>query len=98
MDFNEAKDDAVTGWQWQIGQTICKQSAPYYRQTTTPTPHHLIFMGQMLFSTKMCSASFKKTLKLFSGLPQSLFIYHISRKPTHNFLTHSVNKQKNNWQ
>ena len=62
MDFNEAKDDAVTGWQWQIGQTICKQSAPYYRQTTTQTPHNLIFMGQMLFSTKMCSASFKKLL------------------------------------
>jgi len=32
-----------------ISWTICKQSAPRFRQITTPTPHHLIFTGRMLF-------------------------------------------------
>jgi len=33
-----------------ISWTIHKQSAPHYsRQTTTPTPHHSIFTGRMLF-------------------------------------------------
>ena len=31
--------------------TICKQSAPRSRQITTPTPHHSIFTGRMLFTT-----------------------------------------------
>jgi len=31
-----------------ISWTICKQSAPHSRQTTTPTPHHSIFSGRML--------------------------------------------------
>ena len=32
-----------------IRWTICKQSAPRSRQITTPTPHHSIFTGQVLF-------------------------------------------------
>ena len=32
-----------------IRWTICKQSAPCSRQMTTPTPHHSIFTGRMLF-------------------------------------------------
>jgi len=32
-----------------IRWTICKQSAPLSRQITTPTPHHSIFTGWMLF-------------------------------------------------
>ena len=32
-----------------IRWTICKQSAPHSRQITTPTPHHSIFTGQVLF-------------------------------------------------
>jgi len=32
-----------------ISWTICKQSAPCCRQITTPTPHHSIFTGWMLF-------------------------------------------------
>jgi len=32
-----------------ISWTICKQSAPRSRQTTTPTLHHSIFTGWMLF-------------------------------------------------
>ena len=32
-----------------ISWTICKQSAPHSRQMTTPTPHHSIFTGWMLF-------------------------------------------------
>ena len=34
-----------------ISWTICKQSAPRSRQTTTPTPHQSIFTGRMLFLT-----------------------------------------------
>ena len=30
---------------------ICKQSAHCFRQITTPTPHHSIFTGRMLFLT-----------------------------------------------
>ena len=32
-----------------ISWTICKQPAPPCRQVITPTPHHSIFAGQMLF-------------------------------------------------
>ena len=34
-----------------ISWTICKQSASRSRQITTPTPHHSIFTGRMLFLT-----------------------------------------------
>jgi len=34
-----------------IGWTVCKQSAPRFRQITTPTPHHSNFTGWMLFLT-----------------------------------------------
>ena len=34
-----------------ISWTICKQPAPRSRQITTPTPHHSIFTGRMLFLT-----------------------------------------------
>jgi len=42
-------------WFWDgsgISWTICKQSAPRSRQTTTPTPHRSIFTGRMLFLTR----------------------------------------------
>jgi len=42
LDLNEARDDGVlgsSGMSW----IICKQSAPRFRQMTTPTPHHSIF-------------------------------------------------------
>jgi len=32
-----------------ISWTICKQSAPRSIQTTTPTPHHSMYTGRMLF-------------------------------------------------
>ena len=34
-----------------VSWTIRKQSAPRSRQITTPTPHHSIFTGPMLFLT-----------------------------------------------
>jgi len=34
-----------------ISWTTCKQSAPRSRQITTPTPHHSMFTGRMLFLT-----------------------------------------------
>jgi len=50
LDLNEARDDFFgdgSGISW----TICKQSVPRSRQITTPTPHHSIFTGRMLFLT-----------------------------------------------
>ena len=50
LDLNEARDDGgsrCSGFSW----TICKQSAPRSRQITTPTRHHSIFTGGMLFLT-----------------------------------------------
>ena len=49
-DLNEARDDSVLGCS-DISWTTCKQSAPRSRQITTPTPHHSIFTGWMLFLT-----------------------------------------------
>ena len=42
QDLNEARDDGVLGCSG-ISWTICKQSAPHFRQITTPTPHHSVF-------------------------------------------------------
>ena len=50
MDLNEARDDGILGCSG-ISWTICKQSAPCCRQITTPTCHHSIFTGRMLFLT-----------------------------------------------
>jgi len=40
-----------TGFGMQWHQLDHKHSAPRSRQTTTPTPHHSIFTGRMLFLT-----------------------------------------------
>jgi len=48
LDLNEARDDEVLGCSG-ISWTIHKQSAPHSIQITTPTPHHSIFTGRMLF-------------------------------------------------
>jgi len=50
LDLNEARDDGVLGCS-DISWTICKQSAPRSRQIYTPTPHHSIYTGGMLFPT-----------------------------------------------
>jgi len=50
LDLNEARDYGVLGCSG-ISRTICKQSAPRSRQITSPTPHHSIFTGRMLFLT-----------------------------------------------
>jgi len=46
LDLNEASNDTVFGWQLDHMQTICT-----LLQTTTPTPHHSIFTGRVLFLT-----------------------------------------------
>ena len=58
LDLNEATDDGVLGCS-SISWTIGKQSAPRSRQTTTPTLHHSIFTGRMLFLTpnQQCQSS-----------------------------------------
>jgi len=48
LDLNKARDDRVLGCSG-ISWTICKKSAPCSRQKTTPTSHHSIFTGRMLF-------------------------------------------------
>ena len=50
LDLNEARDSGVLGCSG-ISWTICKQSAPHYRQIITSTPHHSISIGRMLFLT-----------------------------------------------
>jgi len=50
LHSNEARDDGVSGCSG-ISWTICKQSAPRFRQITTPTPHHSMFVGWRLFLT-----------------------------------------------
>jgi len=42
-----------------ISWTMCEQSAPRSRQITTPTPHHSIFTGRMLFllPNQQCQSS-----------------------------------------
>ena len=41
LDLNEARDGGVLGCS-SLSWTICKQSAPHFRQITTPTVQHLI--------------------------------------------------------
>ena len=50
LDLNDARDAGVLGCSG-IRWTICEQSALRSRQITTPTPHHSIFTGRMLFLT-----------------------------------------------
>ena len=50
LDLNEARDVGVFGCTG-ISCTIWKQYAHRFRQITTPTPHHSIFTGRMLFLT-----------------------------------------------
>jgi len=58
LDLNEARDDGVLGCSG-ISWTMCKQSVPLSRQTTTPTPHTQLFTGQMLFlgPEKQCQST-----------------------------------------
>ena len=50
LDLNEARDDEVLGCSG-ISWTRCKQSAPRSSQITTPTHHHSVCTGRMLFPT-----------------------------------------------
>jgi len=69
LDLNEARDDGVLGCSG-ISWTICIQSAPRCRRTTTPIPHHSIFTGRMLFLTgnQQCHQH-TRLPALFPGLP-----------------------------
>ena len=57
LDLNKPRDNKVLGCS-SISWTICKQSAPRSRQTTTPTTRHSIFTGRMLFLTSNQSTEF----------------------------------------
>jgi len=75
LDLNKARDDGVLGWSG-ISWTICEQTAPHFRQITTPTPCHSIFTGHILFltpsqqcqSTKGNSISFLILFNIFTYL------------------------------
>jgi len=56
LDLNEARVNGVWGCSCIIW-IICKQSVPLSWQITTPTPHHSIFTGRMLFLTPNQTAS-----------------------------------------
>jgi len=56
LDLNDARDDEVLGCNG-ISWTTRKQSAPCSREITTPTPHHSIFTGRMLFQCNSSSSS-----------------------------------------
>jgi len=52
LDLNEARDDWVLGWQCHqldLMQTIC--TSLHITTRSTPTPHHSVFTGWMLFLT-----------------------------------------------
>jgi len=90
LDLNETRDDGVLGWNGiSINWTICKQSAPCSRLLTTPTPHHSIFTGWMLFPTsdQQCQRKEGNTLNLQNSqqlsinnyrLVQHFYHFHIS--------------------
>jgi len=71
LDLNQARDHRVLGCSG-ISWTICKQSAPRCRQITTPTPHHSIFTGWMLFLTsyqqswRICQKTTHPNFTIFS--------------------------------
>ena len=52
LDLNTARDDGVLGWQWH--QLDYMQSAPRFRQITTPTPHHSMFGVVLLLQYAVC--------------------------------------------
>ena len=60
-----------------ISWTICKQSALRSRQVTTPTPHHLIFTGRMLFlmSNQQCQSTEGKG-EITEGFPRLTMLVH----------------------
>jgi len=49
LDLTDARDDGGGCDGSGISWTICKQSAPRFRQIITPTPHHSVFTGRILF-------------------------------------------------
>jgi len=67
LDLNEVRDDGVLGCSG-ISWTICKQSAPCSRQITTPTPHHSMFTGRMLFLTPSQQYQSTHIVQLYNGL------------------------------
>jgi len=62
LNSNEARDDGFSGCSC-ISWTICKQSASHSTQITTPTPHHSIFTGRILYLTpnQQCQCSEGRT-------------------------------------
>ena len=70
LDLNKARDDGVVGCSG-ISWTIRKQSVPHSRQITTPTPHHSIFTGQMLFlmPNQQCQSTEGKLKILIKQIP-----------------------------
>ena len=68
--FKWGKRWGVLRWQWFISWTICKQSAPRSRQVTTPTRHHSIFTGRMLFLTpsQQCQSTEGKFSTISGGI------------------------------
>jgi len=91
-----------------ISWTICKQSALRSRQMTTPTPHHPIFTGRMLFLTPMNhptnsvngrSGSKTNETSIYIKQPISAYrttVTHPNTSPMHKIKTFTTMANKRN--
>ena len=76
-----------------ISWTICKQSAPRSRQIITPTPHHSIFTGRMLFlaPNQQCQSTERNKPQMTDMLYYSGHLYSASSNgPQMRFVLHVV--------
>ena len=60
-----------------ISWTVCKQSAPRCRQITTPTPHHSMFTGRMLFLTPKQQCQSTEGFAVSKCMSFELYMYRI---------------------
>ena len=70
LDLSEARDGGVWGCSG-ISWIICKQSAPGFRQITTPTPHHSTC--SLAGWSSWCPTNSVKALKAFCRAPAVVF-------------------------
>jgi len=64
-----------------ISWTICKQSAPRSRQITTPTPHHSMITGRMLFLAPNQQHQSTEGKGIYNSIKKQRQFYHRPRSP-----------------
>jgi len=80
LDLNAARDD-LGFLEDGSGISICKQSAARSRLVTTPTPHHSVFTGRMLFLTRnqQCQSTEGKLLCQYGMMYASVICQDLFR-------------------